>query len=73
MGSEKQVLEVKRGDSGWRGPEQRNKASHETGAVMIQTVAKNSCPYLTQTAQFFLVQKYSSRLSLAAAIAPNFG
>ena len=38
---------------GRRRPEQRNKASHETGAVMIQTVSKNS-PYLAQTAQFFL-------------------
>ena len=48
------------------------RASHETGAVMIQTVSKNS-PYLAHRLLNSFCTKNSSPLSLAATIAPNFG
>ena len=55
---------------GRRGPEQRNKASHETGAVMIQTVSKNR-PYLAQTAQFFLYKNIPAAV-LGCSNCPQF-
>ena len=48
------------------------RASHETGAVMIQTVSKNS-PYLAHRLLNSCCTKNSSLLSLAATIGPNFG
>ena len=60
---------------GWQGMEgtieQRNKASHETGAVMIQTVSKNSCPYLAQTAKFFLYKNIPAAV-LGCSNCPQF-